>query len=260
MQFLEHYFQQVTANTVTITGQQGNDFAKQVADDFNPIHDVGSKRFCVPGDLLFAIALHKYGLHQSMSFRFLDMVNADSTLMYPDWPQAEPSSLGDTDETIVSYFDAAKFDDDKNDGLGKDVLAIRGSGDVLREPNSVEAVLRKYVAFSGHNFPHILLPLMEEHGVMINPARPLVIYESMSFDLQTLNFVDLDIRLEETSLDVQGKRGNASLNFSFNDSSGEVGRGSKKLVLSGLRPYDAATMQKLCDDYFAVAGATKASA
>lgn len=239
MQFLENYFSSDSQNQVSITGQQGSGFAKQIAGDFNPIHDVGSKRFCVPGDLLFAIALNKYGLRQSMSFRFLDMVSADSNLRYPEVLK---------DEEITVDYVGGKVG-------GKSALAIKADGDVLSEPISVEAVLRKYVAFSGQNFPHILLPLMEQHGVMINPARPLVIYESMSFDLQSLNFTNLDIKLEETSLDVQGKRGNASLNFSFNDSAGEVGRGAKKLVLSGLRPYDAAIAQKMSDDYLARANA-----
>ncbi len=227
MEFLENYFE-TAAGSITISGQQGSDFAKSVATDFNPIHDVGSKRFCVPGDLLFAIALSRYGLHQSMTFSFLDMVKADSELVYSN----------DVNQG-VSYAN------------GKPVLGISASGASIGEPMAIESVLRKYVAFSGQNFPHILMPLMEQHQVMINPGRPLVIYESMSFDLKTLNFDDLDIRLEQTSLDVQGKRGNAVLNFSFNDKSGEVGRGAKKLVLSGLRPYDADAVKKMCDDYLA---------
>ncbi len=235
MQFLEKYFSLESRNQVLITAQQGSDFAKQVAGDFNPIHDVGSKRFCVPGDLLFAIALHQYGLRQSMTFRFLDMVSADSSLLYPE--------LLSLDGATIAYADGK--------ANGKTALDIKASGDTLNEPSAVESMLRKYVAFSGQNFPHILLPLMEQHAVMINPLRPLVIYESMSFDLQTLNFIDLDIKLEETSLDVQGKRGNASLNFSFYASGDEVGRGVKKLVLSGLRPYEANAMNKLRDDYLA---------
>lgn len=240
MQFPNQYYKKNTDGHISITGQQGSDFAKRVAGDFNLIHDVDSKRFCVPGDLLFAIALSELGLHQTMSFRFLDMVGADSTLMYP-------AELGDS-ELMVNYVG------------GRDVLAIKAAGDVEQDIESIEALVRKYVAFSGQNFPHILVPLMEQNGVMINPARPLVIYESMSFDLQTLKFNDLAIKLEETSLDVQGKRGNALLNFSFHDTTGEVGRGAKKLVLSGLRAYDAAIMQQMCDDYSAVAQAGFASA
>ena len=38
----------------SFTRKQASDFAKQVASDFNPIHDEDAKRFCVPGDLLFS--------------------------------------------------------------------------------------------------------------------------------------------------------------------------------------------------------------
>ena len=60
--------------------QQASQFAKQVATDFNPIHDEDSKRFCVPGDLLFAVLLHKYGLTEQLSCTFNGMVGADVPL------------------------------------------------------------------------------------------------------------------------------------------------------------------------------------
>ena len=45
---------------IAISREQASDFAKGVAGDFNPIHDVDAKRFCVPGDLLFSLALHTW--------------------------------------------------------------------------------------------------------------------------------------------------------------------------------------------------------
>jgi len=59
-------------------------FAKEVAHDFNPLHDVDAKRFCVPGDLLFSMALEKYGLSQNMHFNFSGMVGHDVLLNFPD--------------------------------------------------------------------------------------------------------------------------------------------------------------------------------
>ena len=47
---------------ISFSEQQASDFAKGVAGDFNPIHDPGAKRFCVPGDLLFAVLLHRFGI------------------------------------------------------------------------------------------------------------------------------------------------------------------------------------------------------
>ena len=45
-----------------------------MAGDFNHIHDEDSKRFCVPGDLLFAVLLSKEGISQKMRFEFSGMV------------------------------------------------------------------------------------------------------------------------------------------------------------------------------------------
>ena len=61
-------FCRISNNKVSFSRQQASDFAKQIADDFNPLHDVEAKRFCVPGDLLFAVASAKAGLHKKMSF------------------------------------------------------------------------------------------------------------------------------------------------------------------------------------------------
>ena len=90
---------------------------------------------------------------------------------------------------------------------------------------------------------------MQEHDVMINPARPLVIYESMSLSFTELDFDNLDIQLTHTSLDVQGKRGNAQLGFSICDGGKHIGQGLKKLVLSGLRPYEQTAIDQMCEQY-----------
>lgn len=239
MEFLTPFFNQTEHGVLQVSAQQGSNFAKYVASDFNPIHDVDSKRFCVPGDLLFSLALNQYGLSQKMSFEFLDMVAGESALLYPELQN---------DGVMVQY-------DPSADGVkaGKNVLSISVDGERVTEAKKLENVIRQYVAFSGQNFPHILVPLMEQHDVMINPARPLIIYESMMFDLQRLSFDDLQISLNSSELQVVGKRGNAKLNFVFSDSKGEIGVGAKRLVLSGLRRFEKHTMQTLCSDYLAKA-------
>ena len=44
---------------VVISAEQASRFAKGVAGDYNPIHNPGARRFCVPGDLLFTLVLTK---------------------------------------------------------------------------------------------------------------------------------------------------------------------------------------------------------
>jgi hypothetical protein len=229
MSFLAPYYATNDSKKVSVSAEQGSQFAKGVADDFNPIHDIDSKRFCVPGDLLFAIALDRDGLRESISCSFHELIKADTLLRYPAYSSDEPLNvLNDRDKVALSV-----------------VCKGQGSEDDVK----VEQLIRNYVQFSGQNFPHILVPLMQEHDVMINPARPLVIYESMSLEFSDLSFSELNIRLSNTSLDVQGKRGNAQLSFTVFDGDKEIGQGVKKLVLSGLRAYEQSAIDQMCDQY-----------
>ncbi|MFT6031588.1 MAG: hypothetical protein ACI854_000112 [Arenicella sp.] len=232
MNFLSNFYSVWNDNQVSVSAEQGNNFAKNVADDFNPIHDTESKRFCVPGDLLFAIALEHYGLHQSMSFQFRELIKAETELNYPDVSQS-----------------SAKFD--VTCDRDKPVLGIEFSGDSSYQIEKVEQLIRSYVVFSGQNFPHILVPLMQQHNVMINPARPLVIYQSMSLSFDSLDFDSLNIELSRTELEVLGKRGNAELHFDLNNGDKKIGTGLKRLVLSGLREYEQASIDIMCEQYYA---------
>ena len=213
---------------IQITADQASEFAKGVSDDFNPIHDPDSRRFCVPGDLLFALVLSSYGISQRMSFSFKGMVGALTPLVFPDTDASRLEIVNDK---------------------GKEYLHVERSGDVSQSPALIEAMIRNYVVFSGHNFPGILVPLMAEHNVMINPARPLVIYEGMSFNLDHLAFSNPVLELSAATLKVSGKRGDAELHFGISDAGRPVGTGLKKLVLSGLRDYEESAMQGMCDLY-----------
>ena len=74
--FTEDYYTQ-SGESFLFSKQQGSDFAKQIAGDFNPLHNVGNSRFCVPGDLLFSVLLSKFGISQEMHFDFQGMVAGD---------------------------------------------------------------------------------------------------------------------------------------------------------------------------------------
>jgi hypothetical protein len=225
--FLDQFHTQ-TPNGIVFSAEQGSLFAKTVAGDFNVIHDPESKRFCVPGDLLFAMVLSKYGLSTHMHFDFQGMVGRDVELVYPEIPSDE-----------FSITNAA----------GKPFMSVSRSGEINTNANIIEQLIREYVAFSGQNFPHILMPLMEKHNVIINPARPLVIYESMTLELNSAQLSNPTLGLNGSELEVNGKRGDVKLHFVVKDNDVEIGRGYKKLVLSGLREYDKDTAQNLIDLY-----------
>ncbi len=90
---------------------------------------------------------------------------------------------------------------------------------------------------------------MSEHNVMINPDRPLVIYESMSFELDRLNIDEIDLALTSKKMRVEGKRGYLTLEYELLNSAQTIGRGCKRMVLSGLRPYDEILMNGVIDFY-----------
>ena len=233
MKFLQDYFSR-HSSSVVVSARQGDGFAKRVANDFNPIHDHDSKRFCVPGDLLFAIALSEYGISESMHFRFAELLKADRKLILP-----EIQDLTDTKERSIEICNERE----------KVVLQLTLDGKTTCKDICNEQLVRRYVRFSGENFPHILLPLMREHQVMFHPTRPLVIYEQMSLLFKQTEFRDLTIKLSNTYLEVEGKRGNAWLEFDLLDQDREIGKGRKKLVLSGLRPFDEHAIKGMCDAY-----------
>lgn len=223
-------FHGIHDGNVTIAANQASMFAKEVAHDFNPLHDVDAKRFCVPGDLLFSLALEKYGLSQHMHFIFSGMVGHSVLLNFPD-----------TDAERV----------DVNDNQGKTYLQIERSGDLSRDSALIDSFTRDYVAFSGQNFPYVLVPLLAKENVMFNLNRPLVIYESMTLSFDHLNFQQASVEMLEPKMEVNGKRASAFLHFQIKAGQEVVGTGFKKLAISLVGTYEAEPMQEFVDEYLA---------
>ncbi|USD61746.1 MULTISPECIES: DUF3581 domain-containing protein [Vibrio] len=199
------------------TRQQASHFAKKVAGDFNPIHDEDNKRFCVPGDLLFAVLLQKEGISQKMRFDFSGMVGDGVALNVVE--------KGEHESAVV-------------DASGKEYLQMTHTGEVSQNQEFIEHVVTNYVQFSGMNFPHIMVPLMQEQQMMINCQRPLVIYESMEVEFDRLDLSHPEVEFTGATFDVDGKRGVVTLNFAFKEDGAVVGKGIKRMVASGLKPYD----------------------
>ena len=227
--FIEPFITSVDRNTICISAKQASDFAKGIAGDFNPIHDHDSKRFCVPGDLLFTETIRRLGLYQSMHFDFIEMLAADVYIQYP--PKAEEGRHFITNST------------------GKNLVGIDITGQRLSNQSFAAQFALDYVQFSARSFPDILVPLMKQHGKMINPSRPLVIYQSMSFQLEETPMALVDLTLDNSELKIDGKRGRALFSFNLSSSGKTIGRGKKKLVLSGLRDYQDDVMDQLTKDY-----------
>lgn len=225
--FLAPYFSHDN-NHFQFTRQQASHFAKKVAGDFNPIHDEDNKRFCVPGDLLFAVLLSKEGISQKMRFDFSGMVS--------DGVAVSVETKGETESSLV-------------DANQKEYLHMHHEGETSHDAAFIEHVVTSYVQFSGMNFPHIMVPLMEEQQMMINCQRPLVIYESMEVEFERLDLTHPEVEFAGATFDVDGKRGVVTLNFDFKEEGEIVGKGIKRMVASGLKPYDQDAVDDLVNRF-----------
>lgn len=224
---LDQYFDQDQQH-ILFSREQASRFAKQEADDFNPLHDIDAKRFCVPGDLLFSVLLNNYGVSEFMQVHFHGMVEGGVPLHFPDH---------------------ADRDIDIRDNNEKSFLSLHRKGAVSRCETLIDSLISEYVRFSGKAFPHTLVPLMADNNVMINPDRPMVMYQSMTLQLDRLDLESVSLKMAESTLDLQGKRANICLKFTLHSDGEEVGHGSKNMLLSGLKPYQAEEMDELVNYY-----------
>ncbi|MGB0360804.1 MAG: DUF3581 family protein, partial [Endozoicomonas sp.] len=208
--------------------EQASQFAKRIANDFNPLHDVDNTRFCVPGDLLFAKVLMSEGLRSSMCFHFRGMVT--------DGVELEILSQQNGHQSI-------------SDLKGKLYMEIESEGDCNRDFPMIEQLVKNYVAFSGDSFPNVLVSLMKAEGVMINASRPLVIYDSMTLKMEHIDLNNPQLESTGATLAVNGKRGKVIFNFIYRDDGEVVGMGEKTMILSGLRPYDQETIDTMVENH-----------
>ncbi len=226
---LEKYYN-LDGSKLSFSRQQASEFAKSVAGDFNALHNVDATRFCVPGDLLFAVIIHHYGLRQTMGISFSDMVDDGVSLILPEVEAREISIYGEND---------------------KKYLDLSTDGDKTTNQKLIESLLLSYVEFSGHSFPHVLVPVMKENNIMINTERPLVIYDHMRISLDTLEIDSVELELSDCVFRIYGKRGDIALNFNLTHDGEAIGKGQKKLVVGGLREYDQAKIDELVASYTA---------
>ena len=202
--------------TISVSREQASAFAKSVAGDFNPIHDIDARRFLVPGDLLFSLLLNKIGLYRDTTVEFTGMVDENDALSLEHTP--DNSALVEGEKTF---------------------LTATHSGALEADSGVIDALTSAYVSYSGQTFPHILVPLWGDHGVMVNPSRPMVMYRSMRLQLDRVDVQSVSLTASGATLNVDGKKGAVVLSFEINDQDGAtIGKGEKHMLLSGLRAWD----------------------
>jgi len=228
---LESYYK-VTGKLLSFSRQQASAFAKGEAGDFNPIHDVDARRFCVPGDLLFSVALHYLGLYQSMSFEFLQLVTDSHEL----------EIVREEDHFVLK------------DSSGRSYLQVVVGGERSGDPGLIAELSRAYIEFSGVTFPYLLVDLLRDNDVMINPSRPLVMYKSMAFTLDHFTVGELSLDYTGGVLSADGKKAKVGLPFGIQSGGQKIGHGNKEMLLGGLRPYNDESMNALVEDYNTIKG------
>ena len=223
---VDKYFSQ-SGESYTFSRQHGSDFAKRIAGDFNPLHDPENKRFCIPGDLLFALTLSRYGVSQNMTFDFQGMVSGDVGVQFSE-----------TDDKVSIINDKDKC-----------FLSVKKSGETTQNSEFIDALIKSYVAFSGKTFPHILVELMQQQGVMVNAEKPMVIYDEMHLSLNQFSEELPEVKLKNSTFEVNGKRGLVTMFFDIQAGDQVIGTGEKKIIMSGLREYEQAGIDLLVKIY-----------
>ena len=216
-------------NNIRFSREQASLFAKSVGRDFNPIHNADAKKFCVPGDLLFAVVLEQYGVTETMRFKFESMVNENTRVTLP----AEAAS----NFTLT----------DQNE---KPLMSVQSEGKRTMDKVFVANLIEKYVEFSGTTFPDILIRLMKQEGAMMNPTRPLIIYRDMAVNIDQFPKGDLSLELAASSMVVEGKKGSVLLQFNVLVDGHKIGTGTKNMLVSGLRDYDQVAIDQLVAQYY----------
>ena len=80
----------------------------------------------------------------------------------------------------------------------------------------------------------------------------MVIYQSMSIDLDTLDISGPTLQSDHNELETDGKRGNVRLAFKVVAEGKVVGRGEKHMVLGGLRELDPPVVEQGVAQYRAL--------
>jgi hypothetical protein len=222
--FIDEYCTEYKNKMFSFSRKQASMFAKFVANDFNPLHDIENTRFCVPGDLLFAKIISMKGMFKYMNIHFGGMVSNDIMLQ-----------VNNISKNRIEICDNS----------GKVYLDVEISGKPITDESIIKNAILNYVAFSGKNFPDVFVPLMKSKGVMINTKKPLVIYDNMSLEFFTLDLKKPKLEAGEATFEVYGKRGKVTLNFIYKDGNKKVGIGQKTMILSGLRPYNQDDIEQM---------------
>ncbi|TOH85620.1 DUF3581 family protein, partial [Vibrio parahaemolyticus] len=72
---------------------------------------------------------------------------------------------------------------------------------------------------------------------------------SMEVEFSRLELKHPEVDFTGATFDVEGKRGVVTLNFAFKEDGQEVGTGKKRMVATGLKPYNQESVEDLVERF-----------
>ena len=159
--------------------------------------------------------------------QMFDLVNA-----VPDYPQFLP---GCTSARIVSQ--------SETEMVASLTVSKAGIGHTFTTRNTLYANQRIAMQLVDGPFKYLrggwqFIPLSDEACKVV-----------LALEFEFLPSQKVDLSLTASSLSVEGKRGNALLQFSLKENGKLIGSGEKRMILSNLVPYDDVQMTQMVLEY-----------
>lgn len=204
-------------------------YARNVAKDFNPIHSHLAKKYCVPGDLIFALITEMHGAHNYMRVDFLNRVGAECKLFF------------DTKRIALALLDVDK----------KLYAELATAGDKSVCPKRLKTVSNVVVSCTSGYFPYKLIDNLREENVMLSIRRSMVMLKSIEVELRNIHSASsLVAKYQSSGLELSGKRGEVKVYFQLFDDDGiSVGFVTKTVLIIGIEKFNDKASKQYLDDY-----------
>ena len=210
---------------VGISNNNVSKFAKEICNDFNPIHSNKKSKPIVPGDLFVVLFLLSNGLYKRTIIEF-------KKISYPiqKFIITKSSILNSKNESVVNF-------------TLKD--------DIVADSNSIflSGFLREFCKISGTIFAQELEPIFIKYRKMPNPQKPRMLYEStqINLDKEIINLkVDfVQIKFLEPNVIILENQATVNFQILVLQSGRTIGLITKTLFCTNLEEYTQEKYEEL---------------
>lgn len=202
---------------------KASQFAKNVSNDQNPIHDHDNKNYCIPGDLIFSMCADVLGLGSETDLYLHHPIGKNSSILIKE---AKDGFYLGRDQSGIKIFTYRK---------NGETTDICDTGNFLNCFARVTETL----------FEDAIHPQLKQKGLMINPSSPSVVLTSISIRKSENSKPVHKIKPDESVATGNVKRAKVTAKYTMNDLyDNSIGEARKTLFISGLREYCVASMSR----------------